>query len=168
MVYIAAVIIRDRKLFQARSSGILVLLSSFQAFFGIYLFIRSLGNGYRYGGGTCGPEGCVYSQPLLFTIDDVLFILVFPLIVLTVILALLMVLSQIHGLKNDRATFDGAGILFAGSMLFVFSIIGGYPALNKLSMVFLAATLLLLVKVQRYKPILWVISITYLYPIFFW
>lgn len=42
MVYISAVIIRDRKLFPARSSCILVLLSSLPAFFGIYLFIRSL------------------------------------------------------------------------------------------------------------------------------
>ncbi len=168
IVFISCTIIRDRKLFPARSSGLLLLLSSLPAFFSIYLFIRSLGSGYRYGNGTCGPEGCIYSQPLLFTIDNILFVLVFPLIVLTIILALLMVLSQIRWLKNDRLAFDGASILFAGSMLFVFSIIGGYIALNKLSMVFLAVTLLLLVKVQRYKSILWVISITYLYPIFFW
>lgn len=169
VLYIFYAITRDRKLLPARSSGVLLLLSSLLAFFGSYLFIRSLVSGHRYGSGTCGPEGCVYSQPLLFTIDDILFVLTFPLMLLTAILALLMVLGQIQGIKNGRAEFDGAGVVLAGSMLFVFSIIGGYPGLqNLVTGMFLMITLLLLAKTRRYRYILCAVAITYLYPLLLW
>lgn len=160
---------RDRKLFPARSSGVLLLLSSLPAFFGGYLFIRSLAGGHRYGSGTCGPGGCIYTQPLLFTIDDILFVLMFPLVLLTALLALLIVLAQIPGLKNESMAFDGAGVVLAGSMLFVFSMIGGYPGLqNPVTGAFLMITLLLLATVRRYRHILCAVAITYLYPVLFW
>ncbi len=165
IVFIACTIIRDRKLFPARSSGTLLLLSSLPAFFSIYLFIRSLGSGYRYGSGTCGPGGCTYIQPLIFTVDDILFVLMLPLMLLTTILALLMVLTEIPGLKTGSLVFDAAGMVFAGCMLFIFGIIGGYPGLRSMvTSLFLVITLLLLAKVQRYRYILCAVAITYLYP----
>ncbi len=158
MFCISAAIIRDRKLFPARSSGMLLLLSSLLAFFGGYLLIRSLAGGHRYGSGTCGPEGCTYSQPLLFTIDGILFMLLFPLLLFTALTALLMVLAEIRRPKTDRLMFDGAGIVLAGGLLFLFAILGGYPGLRILGPVFLIPTLVLLSKSQRYKSIFWAVS----------
>ncbi len=169
IVFISCTIIRDRKLFPARSSGTLLLLSSLPAFFSIYLFIRSLGSGYRYGSGTCGPGGCTYIQPLIFTVDNILFVLMLPLMLLTTILALLMVLIEIRGLRKERIAFDGAGVVLAGCLLFVFSIIGGYPGLHNLATgIFFMMTLLLLAKVRHYRYILCTMVATYLYSLLLW
>ncbi len=166
MLWISYTIFRDRKLFP-HSSGMLLLLSFLLAFFGCYLFIRSAGSGFRYGIGTCGPLGCTYSRPIIFVIDEILFVLLLPLTIFTLLFALLMVLAGIR--RAERRTLDGACMILAGSLLFLFLIIGGYPALKILGpFLFLMATLFLLLKNRHYRTILSAMAIMYLYPILFW
>ncbi|HEY9245898.1 MAG TPA: hypothetical protein VIO11_03530 [Candidatus Methanoperedens sp.] len=163
MLWATYAISRDRKLFP-HSSGMLMLLSSLLAFFGFYLFIRSVGSGLRYGTGTCGPEGCTYAQPIIFALDEILFALLLPLVVFILISALLMVLMGRPGIQ----TSGGACLVLAEGLLFLFLIIGGYPALKIFGPVFLVATLLLLVINRHYGTILSVMAVMYLYPILFW
>ncbi len=144
----------------------MLLLSSLPAFLGCYLFIRSVGSGFRYGIGTCGPEGCSYSLPLIFAIDEILFVLLLPLTIFTLFSALLLALGGIW--QAERRAFDGACMILTGSLLFLFLIIGGYPALKILGPLFLAATLLLLVMNRHYRTVLSAVAIMYAYPILFW
>ncbi|MDD5616982.1 MAG: hypothetical protein PHH85_12375 [Candidatus Methanoperedens sp.] len=82
--------------------------------------------------------------------------------------AFLMVLAEIPKLKTDRITFDGAGIIFAGSLMLLNIIIGGYPALNFVSPTFLVFTMVLLVMGPRYRYVLGAVALSYLYPILYW
>ncbi len=161
-------IVRDRKLFPPGSSRMLALLTSITAFFASYLFIRSLVDADRYGSGTCGPGGCAYDQPLIFFIDEILFILMLPLLLFTTASVLFIMLANIRDLKIEMFLFDGASIIFAGSLLFLNFILGGNPALKIMSPAFLMVTLVLLMANRRYRHILVAAAASYIVPLLYW
>ena len=105
---------------------------------------------------------------MLDSIQNILMSLLFPLLLFTTIAALLMVIAEIPKLKTDRIAFDGAGIIFAGSLVLLNLIIGGYPALNFVSPTFFVLTLVLLVMGKRYRYVLGAAALSYLYPILYW
>lgn len=148
-------IIKDRKLFPANSRGVR-LLSVIQVFLGSYLFIRSFGSGYREGSGVVLPDGTFIAdpQPILYAIDDILFHLLFPLTLFIVIGTLYLIFTEIPKLKAERRTFDAAGIILAGSLLFIFFLTGLYEMAGYVSFI---ATMLLLIVVKYYKVFLYVI-----------
>lgn len=160
IVYIFITIIKNRKQFPKNSSIMLLILSFLLAFFGTYLFIRSLGSGFRYGSGTCGPDGCISTQPLIFTIDDILFHLLFPITLFTAIAALYLLIRN-----SDKTIFDGAGIIFAGSFLDIFSMLNGAVPLGIIGIM---ATSFLTMKAQSFRNIYYAIIVMFLYPMLFW
>ncbi len=171
ILYIFFITVRDRKLFQPGSSVFQILLASILAFFTSFLFIRFLWGEHRYGNIRCESYGCISTEPVVFVLDsiqNILMSLLFPLLLFTTIAALLMMIAEIPRLKTDRTTFDGAGIISAGSLMLLNLIIGGYPALNFVSPTFLVLTLVLLSTDQRYRYILGAAALSYLYPILYW
>lgn len=162
IIYIFITILRNRKQFPKNSSIMLLILSFLLAFFGTYLFIRSLGSGYRYGSGICGPDGCIFTQPWIFTIDDILFHLLFPIMLFTAISALYLLIRK----DSDKTTiFDGAGIIFAGSFLYIFSMLNGAVPPGIIGIM---ATSFLIMKARRYRNIYYAIIVMFLYPMLFW
>jgi len=161
IVYIFITIVKNRKRFPKNSSIMLIILASLLAFFGTYLFIRSLGSGYRYGSGTCGPDGCIFTQPLIFTIDEILFQLLFPITLFTAIAALYLLIRK----DSDKTIFDGAGIIFAGSFLDIFSMLNGAVAIGIIGII---VTSFLIMKAQSYRNIYYAIIVMFLYAILFW
>lgn len=148
-------IIKDRKLFPANSWSVLLLLSVIQVVLGSYLLIRSFGSGHSGGSGMVLPDGTVVAnpQPILYAIDDILFRLLFPLALFTVIGTLYLIFTEMPKLKAERRAFDAVGIILAGSLLFIFFLTG----LNELAgYVSFIATLLLLVVVKYYKVFLYI------------
>lgn len=171
ILYTFCTIVRDRKMFPARSSGMLLLLSSILSFFGILMFIRSIGGDRGYGNVTCGPNGCTSTQILIFLIEyiqNILMSLLFPLLLFTTVAALLMMFAEIGRLKTERMAFDGASIIFAGSLLFLNLILGGNPALKIMSPAFLMVTLVLLMANRRYRHILVAAAASYIVPLLYW
>ncbi len=149
-------IIKDRKLFPANSRGVLLLSSVIQVVLGSYLFIRSFGSGRSGGSGVVLPDGTFIAdpQPILYAIDDILFHLLFPLTLFTVIATLYLIFTEIPKLKAERRTFDASGIILAGSLLFIFFLTGLYETAGYVSFI---ATMLLLVVVKYYKVFLYII-----------
>jgi predicted membrane protein len=125
------------------------------------LFIKSLGSGYRYGSGQCEPDGCIFTQPVIFTIDDILFHLLFPMILLTAVASLFLILRP----RSEKSVIEGASILFSGSFLFIFSMLGGIAPLGIIGIM---ATMFLVWKTKKYLNIYYAIIIMLLYPILFW
>ncbi len=161
ILYIFSVIIKTRKQYPKYSSIMLLILSSLLAFFATYLFIRSLGSGYRYGSGHCVPDGCIFTQPVIFTIDEILFHLLFPMILLTAVASLFLILRS----RSEKSVFEGASIIFSGSFLFIFSMLGGIAPIGIIGII---TTLFLAWKTKKYLNIYYAIIIMYLYPILFW
>lgn len=96
ILYIFFIIVRDRKLFHPSSSVFQILLVSILAFFTSFLFFRSLGGDHHYGNVSCGPYGCINTEPLIFILDSIqntLMSLFFPLLLFTTAAALLMVIA---------------------------------------------------------------------------
>ena len=139
----------------------LLILSSLLAFFATYLFIRSLGSGYRYGSGHGGPDGCIFTQPLIFTIDDILFHLLFPMILLTTFASLFLIFRP----QSEKSILEGASIIFSGSFLFIFSMLGDVAPLGIIGII---TTLFLAWKtkksIYRYFTIIMFLG----FPVLFW
>lgn len=161
ILYIFSVIIKTRKQIPKKSSIMLLILSFLLVFFGTYLFIRSLGSGYRYGSGHCGPDGCIFSQPVIFTIDNILFHLLFPMILLTTFASLFLILRP----QSEKSVLEGAGIIFSGSFLFIFSMLGDITPLGIIGII---ATFFLVWKTKNYLNIYYAIIIMFLVPVLFW
>jgi len=161
ILYIFSVIIKTRKQYPEYFSRILLILSSLLVFFGTYLLIRSLGSGYRYGSGSCGTDCCIFIQPVIFTIDDILFHLLFPITVLITFASILLILNS----RSEKSVLEGAGILFSGSILFIFFVLGG---IAPLAIIGIFATLFLVWKTKKYLNIYYAIIIMFLFPALFW
>lgn len=160
ILYLFSVIIKTRKQYPDYSSRMLLILSFLLAFFATYLFIRSLGSGYRYGSGHCGLDGCFFTQPVIFTIDDILFHLLLPMIMLTAFASLVLILRP----QSEKRVFEGASIIFSGSLLFIFFMLGIAP----LGIIGIIATMFLARKIKIYLNICYAIIIMYLYPVLLW
>ena len=171
ILYIFFITVRDRKLSHPCSWVFQILSITILVFFSSFLFLRSLGGEHQYGNVSCGTNGCINAEPFVLVFDsiqNILMSLLFPLLLFTTAAAFLMVLAEIPKLKTDRIGFDGAGIIFAGSLMFLNLLIGGYPALNFVSPIFLVLTLVLLVMCKRYRYVLGTVALSYLYPILYW
>jgi hypothetical protein len=98
---------------------------------------------------------------LVFTIDDILFRLTFPITLLTAIAALYLLIRP----GSDKKIFDGAGIIFMGSFLNIFYMLGGHAFPGIIGII---VTLILIAKSRNYRSIHYAIILMLLYTIFFW
>jgi len=82
-------------------------------------------------------------------------------ILLTAFASLVLILRP----QSEKRVFEGASIIFSGSLLFIFFMLGGIAPLGIIGII---ATMFLARKLKIYLNIYYAIIIMYLYPVLLW